>query len=387
MSQNIFLTVKANVSIVDLIGQYTTLKRAGLYWKGRCPFHQEKTASFTVSPHIQIFHCFGCQESGDVISFFAKIEHCSQLEAAKELAQRHGIDIGQDKTELYAKESKNYYDICSFFMHWCTAHLEKHHQVSSYLHNRGFTSSILQQFNVGVMPGGLHTIRQLMDNAREHSIMPDDLVEAGILMQGKTVFYSPYEERIIFPISDHNGRICGFGGRTYKKDDERAKYYNSRDSDFFSKGNILFGLSNAKKTIQQTGSVFLVEGYTDCIAMAQHGFLATVATLGTACTANHLKLLGRYAPEIVIIYDGDNAGNQAINRIAQLCWQANIEPFVVTLPAGHDPASLLAENKDISPYIQAKEDIFLFFIRSQSAQFVTLSLEKKCKQSKALLKQ
>ncbi|HTM06475.1 MAG TPA: DNA primase [Patescibacteria group bacterium] len=377
MSDNIFSLIKAQVPIVDLIGQYVALKRAGLYWKARCPFHQEKTASFTVSPHIHIFHCFGCQESGDVISFFSKIEQCSQLEAAQRLAERFGIDIGHHAKESASKQGKTYYDICSFFATWSKEHFAKHSEVKDYMHNRGFLPKTIEQFAVGFMPGGLSSIKQLLEAARHHYILPDDLVHHGLLMQSKSVFYSPYEERIIFPITDHIGRICGFGGRTYRKNDERPKYYNSRDSDFFNKGSLLYGLAQAKKQIQETGSVFLVEGYTDCMAMAQHGFINTIATLGTACTMMHLKQIARYATRMVIIYDSDDAGHQAINRIAQLCWQVNIEPFVVELPARHDPASLLGIKEDLNRYIEQQEDIFLFFIKAQAKDFISLGLEKK----------
>lgn len=385
MSINIFSTIKSQVSIVDLIGQYVTLKRAGLYWKARCPFHQEKTASFTVSPHIQIFHCFGCQESGDVISFFSKIEQCSQLEAAQRLAERYGIDIAVHTKELTFKQGKTYYDLGAFFAQWTSEQFGKYNAVKNYMHERGFTLQTLSHFGIGFMPGGLAHVKSLLDAARDHYIMPNDLVSFGILVQSKTVFYSPYEERIIFPIKDHLGRVCGFGGRTYKETDERPKYYNSRDSDFFNKGSLLYGLTEAKKHIQQKGSVFLVEGYTDCMAMVQNGFTNTVATLGTACTLTHLKQIARYATSMIIVYDSDAAGYQAINRIAQLCWQINIEPFVVELPSKHDPASFLAAKKNLQPYIEKQEDIFLFFIKSFAKDFVSLSLEKKMQSVKYVI--
>jgi DNA primase len=385
MSDNIFSFIKTQVSIVDLIGQYVALKRAGLYWKARCPFHQEKTASFTVSPHIHIFHCFGCQESGDVISFFSKIEQCSQIEAAQRLAERYGLDIGHFTKETVSKQEKTYYEVCTFFATWSEAQFNKHAVVKEYMYNRGFLAKTVQQFAIGFMPGGLSVVRQLLEAARQQYIMPDDLVQHGLLSQSKSVFYSSYEERIIFPITDHVGRICGFGGRTYKEQDERPKYYNSRDSDFFNKGSLLYGLAQAKKHIQETGSVFLVEGYTDCMAMVQHGFLNTIATLGTACTLVHLKQIARYATQMVIVYDSDPAGYQAINRIAQLCWQVNIEPFVVQLPTRHDPASFLSAKKDLNRYIEQQEDIFLFFIKAQTKDFVSLGLEKKLQVVKSVI--
>src|SRR5205085_2740721 len=141
-----------------------------------------------------------------------------------------------------------------------------------------------------------------------------DLVDCHILAQNKNLYYSPFEERILFPIKGPMGRVCGFGGRVYKKHDTRPKYYNTKESDFFIKGSLLFGFDEAKKAIQAAQSVFMVEGYTDCLAMVQHGFTNTVATLGTACTQNHLKLLSRHADLLYVLYDADAAGTQAILR-------------------------------------------------------------------------
>lgn len=376
MSQNIFLTVKANVAIEEVIGQYVTLKRAGIYWKGRCPFHQEKTASFTVSPHIQIFHCFGCHESGDVMAFVAKIENCSSFEAACQLAERYNIDISEHLKEPVQKNS-SYYDACAFFALWTEKQLKQDTLARQYLHNRMIEEKVVTHFKVGYMPGGLHVIKNLLNDARKEHILSDDLIHAGIIMQGKSVLFSPFEERIIFPIADHAGRICGFGGRIYKENDTRAKYYNSKDSEQFSKGTLLFGLDKAKKAIQEKGFVFLVEGYTDCLAMAQAGFTNVVATLGTACSLTHLNLLARYANEIFIMYDGDSAGQQAILRIAQMCWKSNLEPSVILLPEKHDPASLLKSGYPIQDLVAKREDIFSFEIKKISEHFITLPLDQK----------
>jgi len=189
----------------------------------------------------------------------------------------------------------------------------------------------------------------------------------------------------MFPIRDHLGRFCGFGGRIFKPTDSRAKYYNSHENQFFNKSSILFGLDAAKKQIQSTEKVFLVEGYTDCIAMAQHGFKNTVATLGTSCTADHLKILSRYAQQLYVLYDGDDAGQKAIMRLTELCWQVNIEPKVIRLSQEQDPASFLQKGGDVSQLADQALDIFSFFISTLGHDFSKKPLNKKMQAVEKLL--
>jgi len=207
--------------------------------------------------------------------------------------------------------------------------------------------------------------------------LPTDLVDATILSEGKTMLYSPFEERIIFPIKDHLGRFCGFGGRIYTQSDERPKYYNSKENEFFTKGSLVFGLDLAKKQIQDAGYAFLVEGYTDCMAMVQYGYPNTVATLGTACTIEHLKQLSRYCQELYVVYDADKAGHQAMLRLTELCWQVSLELKVILLPAKEDPASYLTKGNDLKPLIESAKDIFIFFIDSLGTDFGSKHLSDK----------
>jgi len=388
---NVFSYIKQHVSILEVVGEYTTLKKAGLYWKSRCPFHNEKTASFTVSPHKEIFYCFGCHSGGDVITFITKIEQCSPFDAAKYLAQHYQITLPQtlnnEKVEKIAEQKNQYTNICKLVAQWCHAHLLKNPTLLQYLQKRGFSRASIIYFTLGYFPGGLHAIKALIESMKKQQILPHDLLETHILSAGKTVLYSPFEERLIFPIKNHLGQYCGFGGRIFKQQDTRSKYYNSRENNHFIKGNLLFGLDLAKKNIQKTGIVFLVEGYTDCIAMMQHGFSNTVATLGTSCTLNHLKLLGRYANQLYILYDEDNAGKKAILRLTELCWQTNMELKVVNLPIREDPASFLARNhdNDLQPFIDQAQDIFFFFVDSLGSNFFTKPLNDKIKTIRSFL--
>ena len=376
---SVFNLIKSRVSIFDVINEYTTLKKAGNYWKSCCPFHHEKTASFTVSPHKDIFYCFGCHEGGDVISFIAKMENCGQHEAVQFLADRYNIELPQESQhfEHDAQQKQQHFDICKTVADWCNLQLAKHPKALKYLQNRNVDQALIEHFTIGYFPGGLSSIKKLLTAVKNKNILADDLLGAHIISQGKTVLFSPFEDRIIFPIRDHLGRFCAFGGRTYKPEDTRPKYYNSRENDFFQKGSLLFGLDTAKKAIQKTKAAFLVEGYTDCIAMVKAGYENTIATLGTACTLNHLKLLSRYAPYLYLLYDSDPAGQKAILRLTQLCWQANMELKVVQLPAGQDPASFLGANNDLTPRIEAAQDIFAFFIERMGSTFSVAPLSEK----------
>lgn len=378
---NLFHYLKERVTILQVVGEHVALKKAGHYWKGRCPFHDEKTASFTVSPHREIFYCFGCHMGGDVITFISKTENCNQLEAAKLLADRYNIELPEtiipESFEQKTDDRKKYFEICKLVAQWTHEQIEKYPSTISYLNKRGFTQESINAFKVGYFPGGTKAIRTLIKYCAQHNFLAKDLLEAQIISDGKANFYSPFEQRIIFPIRDHLGRFCGFGGRITKSTDERPKYYNSRENSYFQKGSLLFGLAMAKKVIQKEKAVFLVEGYTDCIAMVQHGIQNTVATLGTACTLEHLKLLSYHAHKVYLVYDGDQAGQKAMLRLAQLCWQVNLDLKVIFLPETQDPASFLQEGGDLLSLAESAQDILSFFLDHMGKEFSSQSLAEK----------
>lgn len=388
---SIFETIKQRVQILDVVQEYTALKKAGGYWKGRCPFHHEKTASFTVSPDRGIFYCFGCHVSGDVIAFIARAENLSgQRDAAKLIAERFRIELPLDEQGIPTpslQEKDRYFKLYELVARWTHAQLflSSYKEALAYLTQRGFTKKTLDQYSVGFFPGGPVSIKALVTELKKENFLAQDLVDYNILAQNKNLYYSPFEERILFPIKDPMGRICGFGGRIYKAQDTRPKYYNTKESDFFIKGSLLFGLDEAKKTIQEKQAVFVVEGYTDCLAMVQHGFTNTVATLGTACTQAHLKLLSRHADLLYVLYDADSAGTQAILRMTQLCWQVSMELRVIHLPLGNDPASFLAAGSDLFERIAQARDIFLFYVETIGPAFSQASLGRKIETLRTLL--
>jgi len=377
---DLFNFIKNNVDILSVIEQYTGLKKTGsLYWKGRCPFHHEKTPSFTVSPHKNIYYCFGCHATGDVINFIEKIEHLSAFEATQHLVQRYHLEVPKEiqQQQPGLQASKNYYQLCSAVTNWCNAMLPKHPLAASYLQQRNISSPTIAHFMIGFFPGGSRNIQQLMSYVTLQGFSSQDLIDANILLNGKQGLYSPYENRIIFPIKEHLGQVCGFGGRIFMPDDTRPKYYNSMDSSYFKKGKILFALDGAKHEIQKKQTAIIVEGYMDAIALWQHGFKNSVATLGTACSSEHLQQLAKHAQTIYLLYDADPAGKQAIMRLASSCWQLDLDLKVATLPKDQDPASMLEQNSNVQPYIEQAQDIFNFFVEAKTATFAQDSMKHK----------
>lgn len=389
---NLFNFIKQNVRILDIVNEYTTLKKSGgLYWKSPCPFHQEKTPSFTVSPDKEIFYCFGCNESGDVISFIAKIEKMSQYEAAQYLIEKYNLNVPEHIKSSFASsqemktEKDAHFALCKLVAQWCHDQLFQHDTALNYVHSRKFNHQAITQFTLGYFPKGNTPIKNLLNYVAPHGFLTQDLIKAGVIFQGQANLYSPFESRIIFPIKDHLGRHCGFGGRIFLPEDDRCKYYNSKENQFFQKGTILFGLDIAKKNIQSNDIAFLVEGYTDCIAMHSYGYKNSVATLGTACTLDHLKKIANYTQQLYVMYDGDNAGQEAILRLTQLCWSIDIETKVISLPKDSDPASFLYKNQDLKPYIRQAQDVFTFFLQSKGYDFQNKSLKEKLEATSCII--
>lgn len=383
---DIFSFIKSRVSIFDVINEYTALKKAGTYWRAHCPFHSEKTASFTVSPHKDIFYCFGCHCGGDLIAFISKIEQCSPAQAVRYLAERYNIELpsSQAVSSETIEHKERYFTLCKQVALWCNKQLMLHRSPQEYLRARSISAESIAYFTIGYLPSGLKEIQAFIRAMASYQILPHDLLEAHILFQGKKVFFSPFEDRIIFPIKDHLGRFCGFGGRIFKPADTRPKYYNSHENPFFSKGSLLFGFDLAKKAIQTNKSVILVEGYTDCVAMVQHGFTNTVATLGTACSAEHLKQLSHHAHLAIVMYDGDNAGQQALLRLSKLCWQTNLDLKIAPIAPQEDPASLLNKKVDLRPIMDNAQEFFTFFVNTLAHEFSNQSLSEKMARARTI---
>lgn len=388
MSTSIFDFVRTRLDILDIVSRRVQLKRMGNYFKGPCPFHNERDASFTVSPDRGIFYCFGCHESGDAVAFTAKIDDLSQMEALELLIEHYNIDIPSEirqswhQSPDYKAQSSKHFAICKEVALWAHNTLKQTEYALNYVQQRGITAESIERFCLGLFPSSINPIVKAMS---QKGILTDDLVSVGILATADGRLYSPFQDRIIFPIRDHVGRFIAFGGRIFKPDDTRPKYYNSKESEQFQKGHILYGQDLAKEHQKTDKIAFLVEGYLDCISMAQGGFPNTVATLGTAATKHHLASLSRVVEKLYVMYDGDNAGQKAMLRLAELCWQTNIELLVVTLPGSSDPNSFLKAGGDLAPLVKAAPQLLEFFIQTKGKEFSSATLQGKIKLSREII--
>ncbi len=335
------------VDLVQLIGQTVALKKRGLSWIGLCPFHTEKTPSFHVHPDRGYFHCFGCKASGNAIDFVIKRDRVEFRDALHQLAQQYNVDLPKLGVSREATGLKQaLLDACSSAAAYFEQNLQ-HPQIGNaareYLHKRGFSDETLRKFRVGVAIDG-------WDGMLKHPSMqkftPEILLQAGLLKQrdGGNGVYDTFRDRLMFPIRDDGGRVIAFGGRVMPGSDNPAKYLNSPETPLFSKSRIAYGLDLARQRIVETKTVAIVEGYTDVVMAHQFGASNVVSVLGTALTESHVTVLRRFADKIVLLFDGDAAGDMAVDRALQLFLTQPIEIGIATLPGGMDPDEYLLEH-------------------------------------------
>ena len=332
------------IDVVDIIDKRVTLKKAGANYLACCPFHQEKTPSFTVSPSKQFYHCFGCGEHGSAISFLIEYEGLTFVDAINDLANSIGLKVPNDaphKIENNA-ENSNLEEIIKIASIYYQKQLRVSPKAINYLKSRGLTGEVAKEFSIGYAPEGWQNLKIAFKKYEDES-----LVKAGLVVRNeKGKHYDRFRNRIIFPIYSDKGKIIGFGGRIIDPEDT-PKYYNSPETPLFQKSYELYGLLASRKPIREKGYVLVVEGYMDVVGLAQNGIRNTVATLGTATTAFHIKKLIRYTQEIVFCFDGDNAGRSAAWRAMNnslVSVTDNIQLKFLFLPDTHDPDSFVKEN-------------------------------------------
>lgn len=331
--------------IIDVISQYITLKKTGNSYKGKCPFHNEKTPSFSVSPEKQLYHCFGCGAGGNIIGFIMEIENMSFLEALEYLADRANItlpketDKGQDLE--YAKKDR-LYELHRLMANHYYLVLKGDANAQRYLANRGFKAETIKAFGIGLStPNWQDGVNYLTSQG----FTQEELLESGLVLQGKNGrLYDRFRERIMIPILNIRNKIIGFGGRAYLPSaGEGPKYLNSPETLVFSKGYELYHLNEAKKKIAN-GQMIIVEGYMDVIALCQYGIVNVVAALGTAFTPYHAKTLSRYVDEVVLCFDGDDAGEGATQKAIAILKSSALNIRVIRLPKADDPDSFIRKN-------------------------------------------
>ncbi len=330
IAQDSIEALKARLDIVDVVGSYIELKRAGANFKAPCPFHEEKSPSFVVSPSKQIFHCFGCGAGGDAIKFVMEYEHLSYPEAIEKLASTYGFTLRytttqkRQNTELLQKINEYYQ---SLLPHNPTA--------MRYLQERGVYESSIEKFGIGYAPASHKTIEWLKSNF--HSLQ--EAQKLGIIGSDGHKAYARFIERITFPIHSPNGSVVGFGGRTITG--HQAKYVNSPETPLFNKSRLLYAYHLARNEIYKKKEIIITEGYLDVVMLHQAGFGNAVATLGTALTKEHLPLLRKAEPRVVMAYDGDQAGINAALKAARLLSVAGFDGGVVIFEGGQDPADMV----------------------------------------------
>ncbi|MEJ2166327.1 MAG: DNA primase [Desulfobacterales bacterium] len=353
--------IKNAADIVDIVSEAVLLKKAGKNYIGLCPFHTEKTPSFTVSPDKQIFHCFGCGTGGNVFSFLMKQEGLSFPEAARHLARRYGVDIPEktlspeQRQRISARESLLDLNRRAMdYFHQTLLNGAAGEKARSYLSKRGITRKTIDNFRLGFARDGWDHLLTYFSSKR---ISVAQLEKSGLILPRKnnTGYYDRFRNRIMFPIFDVNMQVVGFGGRVL--DDSLPKYLNSPETPVYSKSRSLYGIHRAREACRSSGTVFIVEGYLDLLALHQHGIENSVATLGTALTAEHVRLLTRCAERMVLVYDSDEAGIRSAQRCIETFWQEHVDfrredvfseekadTHILVLPAGHDPDSFIFDN-------------------------------------------
>ena len=335
------------IDIVEVVGRHVTLKKAGANFQGLCPFHNEKSPSFSVSPTKQFYHCFGCGAHGSAISFLMEHSGLTYVDAIEELARSAGLTVPREerRPQDLAKQQQAIAlsEVMSPAADWYKQQLKLNTRAIDYLKGRGLSGEIAKRFNLGYAPESWQGLEAVFGAYSQDSIA-NVLVEAGLIIQSEAKRYDRFRDRIMFPIRNPKGQVIAFGGRIL--DAGEPKYLNSPETPLFSKGNTLYGLFEARQAIRDKGCVIVCEGYMDVVALAQLGFANGVATLGTACTANHVRALMRQTDRIIFSFDGDAAGQRAAKRALEACLSMMADDKEIKflfLPTEHDPDSFVRE--------------------------------------------
>ena len=331
-------SLKNRIDIVDVISGYVELRKNGANFKANCPFHGENTPSFVVSPAKQIYKCFGCGVGGDAIKFVMEIDSLNYPEAIEKLASSYNVELRHTETQRdnFSNEKKIIEDLNLFFR----KNLNLNKEAETYMSNRGIFDSSIEKFEIGYAPESYKTL----DYMRSNKVSYKESKELGLVAVGDDGKpYARFSKRITFPIFTPNGKIVGFGGRTISN--HPAKYINSPQSKIFDKSKLLYGYHKAKTTILQKGEVIVCEGYLDVIMLHQAGFTNSVASLGTALTEQHVPILSRGNPKVILAYDGDKAGLEAAFKASVMLSSRSLSGGVVIFDEGIDPADMVKDHK------------------------------------------
>jgi DNA primase len=369
--------VLLRVDLVEVLSDYVSLRKSGANYKGLCPFHHEKTPSFTVSPAKGLFYCFGCQASGNVFRFLMRHENLSFPEAVRLLADRYGIRLPEHPTPRQTDAVQQLYQLhqaATTFFQQCLLRDSGAQQARAYCRQRQLTQDVVKRFQLGYAPAAWDALGREM---RRQGFAPELLLRSGLVVarEHNQGVYDRFRQRLMFPIHDRLGRPVAFGGRTLEGATalHTPKYLNSPETPIFHKGRTLYGLSAAKQAIRHDGRAIVVEGYTDVLACHRQGVAAVVGTLGTALTESHVEMLRGFAKEVILVFDSDAAGSAATERGIGLFLEAGLRVRVVELPAGDDPDSFLQRHsgEEFLRYVDAAMS-FLDYQLARARRFYDL---------------
>ena len=363
--------IYAAANIVDIVGDYVTLKRKGVNYEACCPFHQEKTPSFKVSPARGIYKCFGCGKSGNAINFVMESESATYPEALRIIAKRYGIPVKEEEMTPEDLERNNNRESMFALNQWAADYFQKYmlHEdegrsvgLSYFSSVRGFSDATIHRFGLGFCPSRND---RFTADARSAGYKPEFLLSTGLSIERETdgTLRDRFYDRVMFPIHNISGRVVGFGGRTLRTDKKVAKYQNSPESEIYNKRREVYGLFFAKKAIQQEDCAILVEGYADVISMHQAGVENVVASSGTSLTEDQIRLISRFTNNITLMFDGDAAGVKAALRGVDLILKEGMNVRIVLLPEEHDPDTFARANSSeaLRAYIAERAEDFLAF--------------------------
>lgn len=358
--------------IEEVVGDYVVLKKRGGNMLGLCPFHNEKTPSFTVTPTKGIYKCFGCGAAGNAVGFLMAHDQLTYPEAIKQLAVRYQIEIEEDQRahndpayQAEKSQRDRLWDLMAFAQQYYTRVLWDHPSGIaiglSYFHERGLSDATIHRFGLGY---SLEQSSPLLDLATQSSFSPEELELAGLALRSENRgHYDRFRGRVLFPIYHLNGKVIGFGGRTLKTDRKEAKYINSPETPLYRKSESLFGLHQARKAMAAAGFVYLVEGYMDVISLSQAGVENVVASSGTALTREQAALIHRFADEVTLIYDGDQAGIKAALRGIDILLENDLKVRVIALPEHEDPDTLARrmQGENLKEFLNSNAQDFMAF--------------------------
>ena len=368
--------ITSRIDIIDVVGEFVKLKKRGTNYIGNCPFHNEKSPSFTVSPAKEIYKCFGCGKSGNTITFLMEHEKYSYVEALRWLAARYNIEIEETETSPAQKMAQQTADSLYAINHFAMDFFTKQYWdtedgatiAQSYMQHRGFLRPIVEKFKIGYNPSERDSLAKALI---QNQFNPELFARTGLVVERDGGWQDNYRDRIIFPIHNTTGKIIGFGARQIAKNDRSPKYINTPENEIYVKSRILYGSYFARTAIDKANECLLVEGYTDVVSLHQAGIENVVASGGTSLTIDQLRLVKKYTQNLTIIYDGDAAGVKAALRGLDMALEEGLNVQLVLIPDNEDPDSYV--NK-VGP------DAFRAFVQSAKKDFILFQLEVQLKE-------